>query len=91
MTTIIIFVLFVLLFISLLVWATLTARKQVLKDWDTLRQLQENANKLETKKEIEDFHKEFIEKATKIYNPQIALELNKIDGYVRGLYKQFKQ
>jgi len=46
MTTIIIFVLFVLLFISLLVWATLTARKQVLKDWDTLRQLQENANKL---------------------------------------------
>ena len=43
-----------------------------------------------TKEEIESFHKEFVEKATKINNPHIQPELHRINGYLQGLYKKFK-
>lgn len=76
--------------IILLGWALYNTMKQSKKDWETLDYLKDKATKVNTKEEIEDFHKEFREKASKIYNKFIALELNKIDGYLRGLYKQFK-
>lgn len=46
--------------------------------------------KTDTKEEIEAFHKEFIEKASKIHNKVINPRLQRIDGYLRGLYKQYK-
>ncbi len=87
---IILFILFVLIFLSLLVWATLNSRKQVSKDWDTLKELKQKASSISTKEEIEIFHKEFVEKANKINNQYIHLELQRINGYLQGLYKQYK-
>lgn len=83
-------ILFVLIFLSLLVWATLNSRKQVIKDWDTLKELKHKASSVSTKEEIEIFHKEFVEKANKINNQYIHLELQRINGYLQGLYKQYK-
>lgn len=88
--TIISIILFVIVFLGLFVWATINLRKQVIKDWNTLEELKKKANEVSSKEEIEEFHKEFIEKASKIHNPQITPELMKIDGYLRGFYKQFK-
>ena len=76
--------------IGLAIWLIIDQRKQVVKDWDTLEYLKKRANEVSTKEEIEEFHKEFIEKASKIHNQFINPELHKIDGYLRGLYKQFK-
>ena len=68
----------------------LSVRKQAVKDWETLNDLTKRAEKLSTKQEIEEFHKEFVDKASKITNEHITPQLNRIDGYVRGLYKQYK-
>jgi hypothetical protein len=73
---------------SLLIWAVITQRKQVLKDWETLDYLKKRCNEVNTKEEIEEFHKEFLEKASEINNPSINPELQRIDGFLRGLYKQ---
>lgn len=80
----------VLMFILLLISAILILMKNSKRDWNTLEELKKKANQVSTKEEIEEFHKEFIKKANKIYNNQITPELMKIDGYLRGLYKQFK-
>jgi hypothetical protein len=77
-----------ILFMGLLVWVIMGARKEVLKDWDTLEYLKTKANEVSTKEEIEEFHKEFVEKASKIHNQYINIELHKIDGYLKGQYKQ---
>jgi hypothetical protein len=77
-----------IIFMGLLVWAIMGARKEVLKDWDTLEYLKTKANEVSTKEEIEEFHKEFVEKASKIHNQYINIELHKIDGYLKGQYKQ---
>lgn len=76
---------------SLFTWLVISARKQVLKDWDTLKELKKKANEVKTKEEIEEFHKEFVEKASKIHNRLITPELYKINGYLIGLYKQFEK
>lgn len=76
--------------IALVIWLLIIKRKQVVKDWDTLEYLKKRADEVSTKEEIEEFHKEFVEKASKIHNQFINPELQKIDGYLRGLYKQFK-
>lgn len=78
-------------FICLLVWVTISGTKQVKKDWDTLEELKKKANKVKTKEEIEEFHKEFVEKASKIHNRFITPELHEINGYLIGLYKQFEK
>lgn len=88
--TLICIIFFVLIFLSLFVWAAINSTKQVKKDWATLEELKKKANQVSSKEEIEEFHKEFREKAKKIYNKNIHMELYKIDGYLRGLYKQYK-
>lgn len=75
-------------FVTLFLWATFSLRRQILKDWATLEYLKKRTNQVSTKEEIEKFHKEFVEKANKIHNSCINPELQKIDGYLRGLYKQ---
>ena len=76
--------------IILLIWAIKSSMEQSKKDWNTLDYLKNKANLLKTKEEIEEFHKEFVEKASKIHNQFINPELSKIDGYLRGLYKQYQ-
>ena len=85
-TTLFVFV----IFMSLCMWLLIKKRQQVIKDWNTLKELKNKANKVSSKEEIEEFHKEFVEKARKISNDQIKPKLMQIDGYLRGLYKQFK-
>lgn len=63
------------------------ASKQVVKDWDTLKDLEERANKLNTLEEVVEFHMEFTEKANKIHNKFITPRLACIDNYLRGMYK----
>lgn len=89
--TLIIIIIFVIIFLALFIWAIISLRKQVIKDWNTLEELKKKANQISTKEEIEEFHKEFLEKANKVsHNQYINIELQRIDGYLRGLYKQFK-
>jgi hypothetical protein len=81
---------FIVLFFGFLIWGIICARKKVLKDWDTLDYLKKKANQVSTKEEIEEFYKEFLEKASEINNHFITPELMRIDGYIIGLYKQYK-
>lgn len=83
-------IIFVILVMFLFVWLIAYNMKQVAKDWETLDELKQKANTVNTKEEIEEFHTEFVEKARKIHNQYIQIELQRIDGYLRGLYKQFK-
>lgn len=77
--------------LGLLIWATIDLSNRAKNDWNTLDELKAEANNLKgDKEELEAFHKKFIEKANKINNPHISPELNKIDGYIRGLYKKYK-
>lgn len=75
----------------LFIWVLAYKAKQSKKDWDTLKYLEKKACNISTKEEIEEFHKEFIEKASNIHNRFIYPRLQKIDGYVRGLYKQYQK
>ena len=79
-----------LIFFGLFIWSATELRKQVKKDWETLDYLKNKSFTVSTKQEIEEFHKEFIEKASKIHNRHILIELHQIDGYLRGMYKQYK-
>jgi hypothetical protein len=78
--------------VSLLILSLSSMRKQVIKDWNTLKELKAKLLTVSTKVEIEEFHKEFVEKTKEIHNTaDIQRELLKIDAYLRGMYKQFKQ
>lgn len=87
----IIFFSFALVIILALILTINSSVKQSKKDWNIYYDLEKRANLLNTKEEIEAFHKEFVEKAKKINNPIISAKLGAIDGYVKGLYKQYKK
>lgn len=72
-----------------MIWAGSSMARQSKNDWETLRELEQKAAKVETKEEVELLHREFVEKANKIYNRYIHVRLSKLDGYLRGLYKSF--
>lgn len=76
--------------IFLLIWSTKSMLKQSMKDWETLRDLEERVEKISNMEELITFHKEFLEKGNRIYNKYITPRLSKIDGYCRGLHKAFK-
>ncbi len=73
----------------LFVWSFVSLRNQSKRDWETLEYLKKKCNEVKTKEEMEEFHKEFTNKASKIYNQYIHAELQKIDGYLRGMYQQY--
>ena len=75
--------------IIIFIWSTISLRNQSKKDWETLKYLKQKTNSVSTKEEIEEFHKEFVEKASKINNTYIRPELDRIDAFLRGLYKQY--
>lgn len=79
------------LFIYLLIWSVKWTFKQSQKDWAIYRELEKRAYELKTKEEIEKFHEEFIGKAKKISNDLISPKLLRLDGYIRGLYEQYKK
>jgi len=85
-----IYLIILVIIICLSILLLVNKRKQVVKDWKSLEYLKKRTNEVSTKEEIEEFHKEFVEKSNKICNQFIKPELSKIDGYLRGLYKQFK-
>jgi hypothetical protein len=76
--------------LSFLFWVIYSGMQQSKKDWETLKYLKKKANEVSTKEEIEEFYTEFRQKSSKIYNKYICYELFAIDGYLRGLYKQYK-
>lgn len=65
--------------------------RQSKKDWATLHDLEQKANKVKTKDEIKTLHAELIEKSSKIFNKYVNARLGVVEGYLRGLYQQFKQ
>jgi hypothetical protein len=87
----IIILLGIFLLLGLFIWSLICLRKQAIKDWETLNDLTKKAETLSTKQEIEEFYKDFVDKSSKIKNELITPHLIRIDGYVRGIYKQFKQ
>lgn len=76
-----------ILIIGTTIWSTIRLAKQSTKDWETLKYLTQKAELIRTKEEIEEFWKEFVEKANKIDNYIIRPKLDKIEGYLKGLYK----
>lgn len=81
----------VVIFLLLFKLAIKAGLKQSKNDWDTLRDLKQKASNVSTKEEIEELYKEFAIKASKIHNEYITPELNRIDGYLRGLYKNLNK
>lgn len=71
----------------LVIYSTRSMMKQSKKDWQTVYDLENKSKTISTKEEVIIFHKEFVEKATKINNEYCQVKLAQIDGYLRGLYK----
>lgn len=82
----------VVLVIASVVWLMIYAAKQSVKNWKTIEQLKQRVNTVNTKEEIEEFHKEFIKEAKRIsFNNNLThTDLSRIDGYLRGKYEKFK-
>lgn len=76
-----------LVFIVIDCWLVIHTTKQSKKDWETLGELEKKANSLTSLEEIEEFYKEFVEKANKIHNEYVQPRLAKIDDYLKGMYK----
>ncbi len=91
MNSILAVITFAVIFFAIVIWATLSAKRQAIKDWKTLEYLENKAKQVSTKEEIEEFYVEFAKKASKIYNRHIAMRLYKIEGYLKGLYKQYEK
>lgn len=81
----------VVLIIVFIVWILIYSAKQSAKDWKTIEQLKQRANAVNTKEEIEKFHKEFIKEAKRISinNNLTHTDLARIDGYLRGKYEKY--
>lgn len=90
-TGIVFAILVTLAFIVIFLLAANSMMKQSAKDWAVYEDFEKRMYLLKGKEEIEAFHKEFVEAAQKIHNPLINPKLSAIDGYVRGLYQQYKQ
>lgn len=72
------------------VWATRRIMNQAENDWQVIADLEQKAKLVNTKEEIEELHKEMIEKSKPIYNKYVHARLQKLDGYLRGMYKQYQ-
>lgn len=83
-------ILLLVLLIGGIIWSTISMMKQSAKDWETLRELQEKSKNVKTKEEIEELYKELREKGSKIHNKFIYPHLVAIDGYLKGMYQQYK-
>lgn len=80
-------------FAALFAWATIGMSRQAQKDWAWFHDISKRATDLPsdvTRKEIEELHKELVEKGRKINNSLIHPQLRAVDGYLRGLYKNAK-
>lgn len=77
--------------VALMIWGLRSTLRQSKKDWATLHDLEERAEKIKTKEETEALHAELVKKGNKIFNEYVIARLNILDGYLRGMYKQFKE
>lgn len=75
---------------ALFIWATKSLLKQSKNDWATLHDLEQKANTVKTKDEIKALHAELVEKGSKIFNKYVNARLGVVEGYLRGMYQQFK-
>lgn len=77
----------VVAFISIMVLVLIKGRKQVIKDWETLEDLEKRVEEISTLDELIQFHLEFVDKASKIHNQFIQTRLATINGKCKGMYK----
>lgn len=75
---------------TLFIWATKSSLKQSKNDWEILHDLEKRANHVKTKEEIKALHAELVEKGAKIFNKYVNARLGVVEGYLRGMYQQFK-
>ncbi len=85
-----ILILIPLIIFGLLIWLVYISLKQSEKDWAICRDLEKRSLTVSTKEEIETLHNELVEEGNKINNQYIHAKLNRVEGYLRGLYKQYQ-
>ena len=61
--------------------------KQSKKDWDTLKDLKEKADKVKTRPQIEALSQEVTKKLKTINNSHVSNELYALSCFLRGLYQ----
>lgn len=88
--TMIFIILIGVIFIGLLIWAIGVGIKETSKEWKYLEELKQRANTVETKDEISLLHQDMLTFASKTTNSLIKQELARVDGFLRGLYKNAK-
>lgn len=78
-------------FISLFAWALSTTAKKAVADWKAIEDLERRCNVVTNKEEIDQLYEELRLMASKNTNKFTLPHLLRIDGYLRGLYNQFKE
>lgn len=76
--------------IGLFIWASVTLRRESIKDWATLEDLQDKLNEVETIEQLDAFEDEFCDKASKIFNKFIRPHLLEIKGTINGMRKTLR-
>lgn len=76
--------------LAIFIWVTKSLMARSRNDWATLHDLEQKSKEVKTKEEIKHLHAELVEKGSKIFNKYVNARLNTIEGYLRGLYQQFK-
>lgn len=84
-------ILFFVIVIIAVIGLSISMWKQSQKDWDRYYDIEKRANQVKTKEEIELLHRELVEFGNKCNNSLINPKLQRIDGYLRGLYKQYQK
>ena len=80
----------ILILLGLLILAINEGLEHSKKEWEMLSELKQRVYSVETKEEISLLHQDMLKLATNTNNEYIRNELSRIDGYLRGLYKNAK-
>lgn len=76
--------------LGLFIISFIESSRTVVKKWELLKNLKEKANSVESKEDISKLHEEMKLFARTTSNEYIHRELQRIDGFLRGLYKNAK-
>ncbi len=88
---IIIAVIFFIIVVGGFIWTSISMSSRSKTDWDTLNELEDKATLVKTKEEIKNLYDELSQKGSKINNRFILPRLMRLEGYLRGLYKNVNQ
>ena len=82
----------ILTIVAAAVFATVKMAKQSKKDWAKFYDLEKRIKGQDlTKEQMEKLHTELVEFGKKVSNTFIETKLLALDGYLRGLYKQYQK